>query len=71
METTTLRKKLHSLIDNSPEEKLIEVYSFFEDTYTDDFKAELDEEYADYQKNGETLSKEEVDKAIDKLLYGK
>lgn len=28
----------------------MEVYSGFEDNYTNDFKAELDEEYTDYQK---------------------
>lgn len=71
METATLREKLHALIDNSPQEKLIEVYTFFEDNYTDDFKAVLDEEYVDYQKNGEVISKEDLDRTIDKLLYGK
>ncbi|MBD0298295.1 MAG: hypothetical protein ICV84_24360 [Flavisolibacter sp.] len=71
MEIATLREKLHVLIDTSSEEKLKEVYRFFEEEYTDEFKAELDDEYADYQKNGEVISKEDVDKAIDKLLYGK
>ncbi len=71
METAALREKLHALIDSSPDEKLIEVYSVFEGNYTDEFKAELDEEYADYQKNGEVISKEEVDRAIEKLLSGK
>ncbi len=41
METSTLREKLHALIDNSSDEKLMEVYSVFEDNYTDEFKAEL------------------------------
>ena len=71
METSALRQKLHSLIDTSSEEKLIELYSVFEDDYTDEFKSELDEEYADYQNKGEVISKEEMDKAIEKLLYGK
>ncbi len=71
METSTLREKLHALIDSSSPEKLVEVYSVFEDDYTNEFKAQLDEEYADYQKNGEVISKEEMDKAIEKLLYGK
>ncbi len=30
MEVTALREKLHSLIDTSPEDKLMEVYSIFE-----------------------------------------
>ena len=71
METSTLREKLHSLIDTSSEEKLIEVYSVFEDNYTDEFKANLNEEYADYQQKNELISKEEMDKVIEKLLYGK
>ena len=71
MEKATLREKLHSLIDNSPEEKLIEIYTLFEDTYSDDFKAVLDEEYVDYKKNGDVISKEDLDRTIDKLLYGK
>ncbi|MEJ7680592.1 MAG: hypothetical protein WKG06_22610 [Segetibacter sp.] len=71
METSALREKLHALIDSSSPEKLEEVYSVFEDDYTDEFKAELDEEYTDYQKEGEVFSKEEMDKVIGKLLYGK
>ncbi len=71
METSTLREKLHALIDSSSPEKLVEVYSVFEDDYTNEFKAQLDEEYADYQKNDEVISKEEMDKAIEKLWYGK
>ena len=71
METSALREKLHSLIDTSSEDKLMEVYSVFEDDYSDEFKAELDEGYADYQKTGEVISKEEMDKTIEKLLYGK
>lgn len=70
METLSLREKLHALIDSSSDEKLMEVYSALEDNYTTEFKAELDEEYADYQKNGEVISKEEIDKAIEKLLNG-
>ena len=71
METSALREKLHSLIDSSSEDKLMEIYSVFEDNYTDEFKSELDEEYADYQKTGEVISTKEMDKAIEKLLYGK
>ncbi len=69
MQTPSLREKLHSLIESSPEEKLIEVYSVFEDEYTDEFKAGLDEEYDDYENNGEIISKEKLDTAINNLLY--
>ncbi len=48
METSALREKLHALIDRSSPEKLEEVYSVFENDYTNEFKAELDEEYANY-----------------------
>ena len=50
MEKSTLRVKLHALIYNNSNEKLMEVYSVFEDNYTNELKTELDEEYADYQK---------------------
>jgi len=30
----------------------MEVYFVLEDNYTNEFKVELDEEYADYQKKG-------------------
>ena len=72
METTTLREKLHSLIENSSEEKLEEIYDFFqENEYTDDFKAMLDSEFEQFQKDGEGVSREEVDKMIEQLLHAK
>ena len=72
METTTLREKLHSLIENSSEEKLEEIYDFFqEDEYSDDFKAMLDNEFEQYHKDGEGVSREEVDKMIEQLLHPK
>ena len=72
MEISTLRKKLQSLIDSSSEEKLKEVYNLLEEgEYTDEFKTQLDEEQAAYQKNGEVISKEEIDKLVEQLLRGK
>lgn len=72
MQASALRKKLHELIDNSPEEKLMEVYSVFEGEYSDTFKAELDAEYEDYLQNpDDVVSKEALDTMVDKLLYGK
>jgi hypothetical protein len=44
METSALREKLHAPTDGSSCEKLEEVYSVFEDDYTDEFRTELDEE---------------------------
>ncbi|MGI8582697.1 MAG: hypothetical protein ACR2KX_10885 [Chitinophagaceae bacterium] len=72
METTVLREKLHSLIDNSSADKLEEVYHLLNDEeYSDAFKAELDEEYSSYQKHGEVISKEELDNLIQQLLNAK
>ena len=72
METITLREKLHSLIETSSEDKLEEIYDFFqEDEYSDDFKAMLDNEYEQYQKDGEGIPREEVDKMIEQLLHPK
>jgi hypothetical protein len=72
METTTLREKLHSLIETSSKDKLEEIYDFFqEDDYSDDFKAMLDNEFEQYQKDGEGIPREEVDKMIEQLLHSK
>ena len=72
MQAATLRNKLHILIDTSPEDKLEEIYNYFqEDEYSEDFKAMLDNEYEQYQKDGEGISREEMDKKIQQLLYSK
>lgn len=72
METETLRKKLHILIDTSSEDKLEEIYdSFKEEEYSEEFKAMLDNEYEQYQKDGEGISRDEMDKKIQQLLYAK
>jgi hypothetical protein len=64
----TLRKKLHSLIDSSTE-KLKEVYNLLEEgDYTDEFKKELEEEYAAYEKDDTVISKEEIDKLVVELI---
>ena len=69
METATLRKKLHLLIDTSSDDKLEEIYDLFqEDEYSEDFKAMLDNEYEQYQKDGEGISRAEMDKMIQQLL---
>ncbi len=61
METSALREKLHSLIDNSTEDKLMEVYAVFEEEYSDEFKADLEEDYSDYKKTGVVISKAQLD----------
>ncbi len=68
----TLRKELHEMIDNFSEEKLQEVYELLqEDEYSDEIKRILDEEYEDYERTGEAVSKEEADKIIQAILYKK
>ncbi len=70
MEATTLRKKLHTLIDISPEAKLKEVYHLLQDDeYFEKFKAMLDDEFNQYQKNGEIISQEEINNLIEQLLH--
>lgn len=72
METATLRQKLHSLIETYSEEKLDEIYDLLkEDEYSDDFKAMLDNEFEQYQKDGEVISRTEIDKIIEQLLHPK
>ncbi len=72
MEINTLRKKLHSLIDTTSEEKLQEVYNLLEESdYTDEFKAQLEEEYAAYEKDDNVIAKEEIDNLVEQLIHGK
>jgi hypothetical protein len=78
MELTTIREKIHSLIDTTDsEDKLLEIYQLLEGgdgdadeyEYTDEFKAELDAEYEDYQKNKDNvISKEEFYLFTEQLL---
>lgn len=70
METTTLREKLHSLIETSSKDKLEEIYDSFQDNeYSEDFKVMLDAEFEQYQKDGEAVSYEETNKFIEQLLH--
>lgn len=65
METSALKNKIHSLIDNCDEETLQSVYQLLGDTgYTDEFKNILNEEQAAYYKNGEIITKEAMDDLI-------
>ena len=72
METATLREKLHTLIDKSTNDKLEEIFHLLqEEEYSDTFKSELDAEFASYQNDGETVSKEEINKMVEQMLHGK
>ena len=69
MEASTLKNKIHVLIDSSDEETLQSVYQLLHTPdYTDEFKNVLNEEYEAYQKNKEVISKEVMDKLIEELM---
>lgn len=72
MDALTLRQKLHSLVETSSEDKLEEIYDLFQDNeYSDDFKAMLDNEYEQYQKDGEVVSRNQVNKLIEQLFHSR
>lgn len=72
MDALTLRQKLHSLVETSSEDKLEEIYDLFRDNeYSDDFKAMLDNEYEQYQKDGEVVSRNQVNKLIEQLFHSR
>ena len=65
----SLRKELHEMIDNFSEEKLQQVYELLqEDELSDEMKMILNGEYEDYQKTGNIIAKEDVDKVIHSIL---
>lgn len=72
MDPLTLRQKLHSLVETSSEDKLEEIYDLFQDNeYSDDFKAMLDNEYEQYQKDGEVVSRNQLNKLIEQLFHSR
>ncbi|HXR84189.1 MAG TPA: hypothetical protein VN722_07770 [Hanamia sp.] len=72
MDALTLRQKLHSLVETTSEDKLEEIYDLFQQNeYSDDFKAMLDNEYEQYQKDREVVSRDEVNKLIGQLFDSK
>ena len=69
METSTLREKIHNLVDSSNEDVLQSVIQLLEETeYTDNFKNILNDELADYQKSKSSISKNEMDELINKAM---
>ncbi len=75
MNTTGIRQKLHHFIDTIEDKKAEAIYTLFEENindvaedYTDEFKAELDRQYAEYKKDGKVVSREAMDTRIKKML---
>lgn len=69
MEITELREQLHKLINSYSKEKLLEIYSFFEEDYSSEFRAGLEDEYSDYETNKNVINRQMVDDAIEFLLH--
>ena len=66
---TSLKEKVHALVDSSNEEMLEAVFQLLsESEYTDDFKSILNEEQADYYKNKEVISQETLDRLVKEVL---
>ena len=75
MNTTGIRQKLHNFIDRIEDKKAAAIYTLFEESikeeeesYTDEFKTELDRRYAEYKKDGKVITRETMDKRIKKIL---
>jgi len=74
MTTAAIRTKLHDFIDNAADKKVKAIYTLFEENieageeYTPEFKAELDRRYEAYKQDGKTVSRDEMDKRIKKVL---
>jgi putative addiction module component (TIGR02574 family) len=75
MTTTAIRERLHHFIDTIEDKKAAAIYTLFEESikdteeeYTDEFKAELDRRYAAYKKDGKVITRDAMDKRINKLL---
>lgn len=64
-----LKDKIHQLVENSDEEMLEAVYQLLQQTdYTEEFKNILNEEFSDYQRNKQAISKAEMDALIQEVL---
>ncbi len=76
MNTTALRQKLHSYLEVANDKKLKAIYTMMEEEiegsvveYTEGFKAELDNRYADYKSGkAKMVTAEESRKRIQKIL---
>ncbi len=65
MGNSVLKEKIYSLIDNSNPETLQAVYQLLKESdYNNDFKNILNEELADYKKNGKVVTSKEMDELI-------
>jgi hypothetical protein len=71
--STTARKRLHHIIDEIEDTRVINLYELLKDyddnlICTDEFIKELDDDYEDYLNGGIVYTQAEVDKRTDELL---
>ncbi len=76
MSTSAIRQKLHNYLEVADDKKVKAIYTMMEEVieksavqYTDDFKKELDQRYADY-KSGKSkpVTAAESKRRINKIL---
>ena len=74
MKTAEIRNRLHQFIDKAEDMKIKAIYMILEENmqesedYSPEFKAELDRRYEEHKKDGNVVSREEMDKRIHKIL---
>jgi len=74
MTATSIRKKLHTYIDNADIKKVKAIYTMLEDSISEEtnwdkvLTDELDARYNEYKKTGKSFSEKEVNKRINQIL---
>ena len=76
MRSTAIRKQLHSYLEVAEDKKVKAIYTMMEEEikesaveYMDEFKAELDNHYADYKSGkAKMITAEESKKKVKKIL---
>lgn len=75
MSTSAIRQKLHNYLEMADDKKVKALYTIVEDEieksaveYTDDFKKELDRQYAYYKSGGKMVSAAEANKQIQAIV---
>ncbi|MBA4196327.1 MAG: hypothetical protein C0459_02125 [Chitinophaga sp.] len=69
MKTSSLKEKVHSLVETSDNETLESVYQLLKgEEYTDEFKNTLNEEWEDYNKTKTVINQDEMNNLIQAVL---
>jgi hypothetical protein len=74
MKTMTIREKLHQFIDQVEDKRAKAIYTLFESeieqgaiSYSDEFKAQLDERIAYYKKGGKMVTPDEMQQRLESI----